>query len=141
MNGQCRSQERTLAGVHVLVVDNDADEREMLAFVFNMHGARVTAVGSAAEALAAARNGRPDVLVSDVLLPERDGYSLVRELRTWPPPEGGRIPAVAVTGCCQEGDRTEAIDAGFQVHLGKPVPLETLLEVVAKLARVSRAAV
>lgn len=123
-----------LDGVHVVVVDDSTDEREMLTFIFEKLGATVTTAPSADEALSAIRAVRADVLVSDIGLADRDGYSLVRELRTWPSADGGETPAVALTGWCGEGYRTAAIDAGFQAHLAKPVPVDTLVAVVAALA-------
>jgi CheY-like chemotaxis protein len=125
-----------LGGVHVVVVDDSDDEREMLAFVFARYGAKVTALASANEALSAVRAAKPDVLVSDIELEDGNGYTLVRELRTLPPAEGGDTPAVALTGWGSESDREAAIDAGFHVHMVKPVPVEALVTVVAALSGV-----
>ena len=123
-----------LDGVHVLVADDCEDEREMLEFVFGLHGATVTAHASATATLSAVRDAKPDVLVSDIGLVGIDGYDLVRELRSWPADQGGETPAIALTGWSSESDRAEAIAAGFHVHIVKPVAVEALVAVVAALA-------
>lgn len=128
-----------LAGVHVLVADDCEAECEMLVHTLSLYGATVTATTSVRSALATVRAERPDVLVSDITFEDGDGYSLARELRAMPPTDGGQTPAVAVTGWATEADRAAAIDAGFHVHLAKPVPLETLVAVIATLARHGRA--
>lgn len=125
-----------LQGVHVLVAEDSADVRDMLSALFEAFGARVTAVESETEALAAIRVARPDVLVSDITLEASDGYSLVEELRTWAPDEGGDTPAIAISGWCAESDRSRALEAGFQALLAKPVAVETLLDLVVRLTRV-----
>jgi CheY-like chemotaxis protein len=80
----------------------------------------------------------PDVLVSDVGMPEQDGYTLIKELRSRNGEEGGLIPAVALTGYAGEADETRAREAGFQMHLSKPVDAKTLIAAVTSLARLSR---
>jgi CheY-like chemotaxis protein len=133
--------DRQLEGVDVLVVDDSPDELELFALILPQWGASVRTMTSADEALAAVRASRPSVLVSDIALgPGRDGYQLIRELRSWPAELGGDLPAVAVTGWCRACDSAAAIDAGFQVHLSKPVPIETLVAVIASLARAQGAA-
>jgi CheY-like chemotaxis protein len=134
------SRDKLLAGVCVLVVVDDFGERELLSFVLEYRGAAVVAVGSAEDALASLACDQPDVLVSDVGLPAIDGCGLIAELRRQPPAQGGRIPAVAITDRCGTRDSVQAIDAGFQVSLPKPVPLDTLVAVVAGLARAQRTA-
>jgi CheY-like chemotaxis protein len=126
--------ERLLEGVSVLIADNSADQLELMEFVFRRCGASVIAVASESAALSAIRSVRPDVVVSDIGLAEGDGHSLVREMRTWMAAEGGRTPAVAVTGWCRESDRLAAIDAGFQMYLAKPVHLTVLIDAVTDLA-------
>jgi CheY-like chemotaxis protein len=123
-----------LDGVHVLVVDDSDDEREMLAFVLGASGARVTAVASAAAALATIRREPPDALVSDISLPEMDGHGFIRRLRASDPEDGGRIPAVALSGWGGFDEGTQSIDSGFQAYLSKPVEIDTLVAVVAGLA-------
>ena len=129
------NQFNCLDGIHVLVADNSEAEREMLVHVLGLYGARVSATGSARSALHAIRATKPDVLVSDISLDDCDGYCLVRELRALPAAAGGETPAVAVTGWATESDRAAALEAGFHVHLVKPVALEALVTIVATLAR------
>ncbi|HZM90600.1 MAG TPA: response regulator [Blastocatellia bacterium] len=127
----------SLEGLWVLVVDDEADARELVATLLHQCGARVTPVGSAPEALAVITAGedgrRPDVLVSDVSMPEVDGYELVRRVRELGPESGGRIPAVALTAYGRSIDRIRALSAGFQMHMPKPVEPAELATVVASL--------
>ena len=127
----------SLAGVWALVVDDEADARELVATLLQQCGAKVTPVGSAHDALAvitAGENGRrPDVVVSDVSMPEVDGYELMRRVRELAPETGGRIPAVALTAYGRSVDRIRALSAGFQMHMPKPVEPAELATVVASL--------
>jgi PAS domain S-box-containing protein len=123
----------TLRGVRVLVVDDQDDARELLERVFAECDAEVETVASAAEALEAIRRRRPDVLVSDLGMPGGDGYELVRRLRALPPDQGGGIPAAAVSALARPEDRRRALQAGYQVHVAKPVEAAELLAAVAKL--------
>jgi PAS domain S-box-containing protein len=125
--------------MHVLVVDDEADARELLQPLFESCGARVTVVASAAEALEAVRQLHPDVLVSDIAMPEEDGYSLIQKVRALRPEQGGRIPAVALTGYAQAEDRKRALLAGFQIHVPKPVEPAELVAVVWNLSERKRA--
>jgi signal transduction histidine kinase/ActR/RegA family two-component response regulator len=129
-----------LAGVHVLVVDDDADVLELLATVLKSHGASVTAALSAAEALSAIKRARPHVLISDISMPVINGYELIRAVRSLPPESGGRIPAASVTAFAREEDRLQSLAAGFQTHIPKPVLPDELVEIVARLAGRSSAA-
>jgi PAS domain S-box-containing protein len=124
--------EPSLEGVRVLVVDDDADVRGMMQAVLSERGAQVRAAASAGEALDAAQREPPDVLVSDLAMPEMDGYALLRELRGRPqtPP----IPAAAVTAYARPEDRKQALLAGFQMHVAKPIEPDELVAVVASLA-------
>jgi CheY-like chemotaxis protein len=100
-------------------------------------GARVRAAASAAEALAALGEFRPDILVSDIGMPHEDGYALLRRVRALSPEEGGRIPAVALTAYAQEDDRMRALMAGYQVHVSKPINPTEFVAVVVGLAGVT----
>jgi len=122
-----------LQGVKVLVVDDIADIREYVAFVLEQEGATVTSVSSAAEALSALTQVQPDVLVSDIGMAEVDGYMLMRQVRSLPPSQGGAIPALALTAYAGEMNEQQAIAAGFQRHLAKPVEPTVLLAVIAEL--------
>jgi CheY-like chemotaxis protein len=128
-----------LGGVHVLLVEDNDDEREMLVLVLRHQGARVTAVASACEALAALDRELPEVVVSDICLLDLDGYELVHRLRARDASRGGRVPAVAVTGWTTREDELHALDSGFQIHLSKPVALDTLVATIAGLAAECRA--
>ncbi|MEZ4410993.1 MAG: ATP-binding protein [Polyangiales bacterium] len=125
-----------LAGMHVLVVDDEQDTREMIQTLLEGCGARITAAASSAEAMRAFGVERPDVILSDVGMPDEDGYTFLQKLRE--APEGSDVPAVALTAYARSEDRTRALLAGFNNHIPKPVePLE-LLAVLASLARRSR---
>jgi signal transduction histidine kinase/CheY-like chemotaxis protein len=124
---------RRLAGVRVLVVEDDADSRELLLLVLAQQGASTAAAGSVPEALERLRELRPDLLLSDIGLPGEDGYSLIRRVRAWPAAEGGDVPAVALTAFAKQEDRQRALEAGFQEHVAKPVDPELLVSVLAGL--------
>ena len=119
----------TLQGLQVLLVDDEVDTREMLVTTLEFSGASVTAVDSVAAAKSAIALSLPDLLVSDIAMPEEDGYALINYLQT----QGIQIPAVALTAYASESDRQTAIIAGFQRHLAKPVVPEQLIAVVAEL--------
>lgn len=121
-----------LRGRKVLVVDDDGDNREMLATVLEQTGALVTTAESAAAALSAFQRDGADVLVLDIGLPDEDGFSLLRKLRA---SRGGSIPAIALTGYDSPEDRRQADGEGFQAHLTKPVALAHMLAAVARVLR------
>jgi len=126
----------SLEGVWALVVDDETDARELVATLLEQCGAKVTAVASAQEALAAVSSEQqkgPDILISDVSMPEVDGYDLIRRIRELPPERGGRTPAVALTAYGRSIDRIRALSAGFQMHMPKPVEPAELATVVASL--------
>jgi PAS domain S-box-containing protein len=122
-----------LEGVRVLVVDDEADTRDYLTTLLKQSQADVLAVASAQAALEAVEEWKPDVLVSDIGMPQQDGYSLVRKLRSRSKEQGGKIPAAALTAYARAEDRRRAIQAGFQLHLPKPVDPSELITVVASL--------
>ncbi|WP_414589011.1 PAS domain S-box protein [Scytonema sp. PCC 10023] len=122
-----------LGGLRVLVVDDEPDARQLLSTVLLQHKAQVIAVSSAREALVTLQKFQPDVLVSDIGMPQEDGYSLIRKIRALPG-ESGRTPAVALTAYARAEDRTQALNAGFQLHVAKPVNPTELATVVANLA-------
>jgi len=130
------SEVRTpLTGLHALVVDDDRDARELVAEVLRSHGMRVTMVGSAAEGLAALDRSVPDVIVSDLAMPELDGFELIRRVRERQAERGGAVPAVALTAYARPEDTARSLTSGFQVHLAKPVDMEDLVSTVATLAK------
>ncbi len=113
----------TLTGIAVLVVDDNDDGREMLVTALRGYGARVTSVGTSEEALELLLEASfvPDVLISDVGMPDTDGYELIRQVRTSPNPRTRQIPAIAVTAYVNPEDRVRAMVAGYQAHLAKPI--------------------
>lgn len=125
----------TLAGIRVLVVDDEADARDVLWQILSGRGAAVTACASVAEALATIDRIAPHVLVSDIGMPEEGGHELIRKVRMLGEPIG-RVPAVALTAFSSLDDRTQALLAGFQTHLSKPVDARELILTVAALAGV-----
>ncbi|MBD0263222.1 MAG: PAS domain S-box protein [Tolypothrix sp. Co-bin9] len=125
----------TLDNLRVLVVDDEADTRQWIVTVLSQCGAKVTAVSSTSEALEALETLQPDVLISDNGMPGEDGYALMRKIRELEPKLGGRIPAVALTAYASVEDYREAIDAGFQLHVAKPVRAAELVAIVASLGQ------
>ncbi len=122
-----------LSGIRILVVDDDADSRDFIAFVLEQDGAFVIAVSSAFEALQTLAEVKPDVLVSDISMPEMDGYMLIHQIRALTPEQGGQILAIALTAFARNDDQQEALKAGFQMHLSKPLNPEELIAAIAKL--------
>lgn len=123
-----------LSHLTVLVVDDERDARELLEFVFTRVHAAVRTAASAAEALALLDALVPDVLVSDISMPDMDGFDFIRCVRRRSPEHGGQVPAVAVTACARAEDRARAIASGFQRHVPKPVDVAELVDIVASLA-------
>ena len=125
----------SLKGVRVLVVDDDTDAREMLKVALEQYGARVAVASSADEAFAAISADCPEVLVSDIEMPDTSGYELIRRLRQADSQEVRRLPAVALTAYARTEDRVKALLAGFQTHVPKPVEPAELVTVIASLAQ------
>jgi CheY-like chemotaxis protein len=123
----------SLAGIRVLVVDNEPDACALIAAVLERWGADVTTVGSAAEAMQRIRQSRPDVLLSDIAMPGEDGYDLIRQVRALDD-EMGPLPAAALTAFATATDRARTLLAGYQAHLPKPIEAAELGAVVAALA-------
>ncbi|MEB3338431.1 MAG: PAS domain-containing protein, partial [Leptolyngbyaceae bacterium] len=130
-----RQEGLSLAGLQILAVEDEIDNRELLQWMLEGYGAEVVAVASAREALSAltADPGKYDVLVSDIGMPQEDGYWLIQQVRALDAESGGQIPAIALTGYAGEQSRQEAIAAGFQAHLAKPVDPDDLEWMVANL--------
>jgi CheY-like chemotaxis protein len=124
-----------LNGLQILVVDDDADNREFMVFALTTYGANAIATASSDEALRALQQFKPDVLVSDIGMPDEDGYALIRQVRMLEHKNGGNIPAIAVTGYTRDSDRNQALTAGFQLHLSKPIQAIELVAAIAKLCR------
>jgi PAS domain S-box-containing protein len=125
----------SLEGLRILVVDDEADARDLLIQILKEFGVEVVAVATAEEAVRVLTEqaSRLDVLVSDIGMPNEDGYTLLRRVRSLPPERGGRIPAVALTAYARTEDRRAALLAGFQFHVAKPVELAELIAAIASL--------
>ena len=126
-----------LNGFWILAVDDEADARELVSFMLQMNGAKVTTANSAVEALDILKSsaGRlPDILLSDISMPNESGYALLEKIRALPEEHGGQIPAVALTAFSRPEDRAAAYDAGFQKHLGKPVEPDDLISAIIETA-------
>jgi len=122
-----------LRNLRALVVDDEKDTRELLAFVLNQCEVQVTLAASASEVIALLAREQFDVLISDIGMPTEDGLSLIRRLRRLPPSLGGHIPALALTAYARSEDRIAALKAGFQMHLAKPIEPNDLLVTIATL--------
>jgi PAS domain S-box-containing protein len=127
-----------LRGMRVLLVEDDRDTRDLVTTMLRHFRGDVRPVGSAAEALAAMDTWTPDVLVSDIHMPETDGYDLIRAVRARSPERGGAVPAVALTALARSEDHRRALDAGYQVHVPKPVTPAKLTAVLGFLLRQPR---
>jgi PAS domain S-box-containing protein len=127
-----------LDGLKVLIVDDERDTLEMLRVGLTHCGAEVTIVGSGVEALEALSSSTPDVIISDIGMPDMDGYEMMRKIRALPADSGGRTPAVALTAYARTEDRLQALRSGYQMHVPKPVELAELVAVTASLAQRSR---
>lgn len=123
-----------LAGLRVLVVEDEADTLEFLIATLEMAGAMVVGVSSATQALAAIAEQKPDVLVSDIGMPELDGYSLIRQVRSQESDSEPVLPALALTAYARDSDRARALNAGFHQHISKPIQPDRLITVVKNLA-------
>ena len=125
--------DRTLDGVIVLVVDDDRDSRDVVTVFLEAADARVFTAASADEALSVLQREHVDILLADIAMAGEDGYSLIRNVRALEPPLK-TIPAIALTSFTGEAHRVRALQAGFQIHLGKPIESRTLVDAVASLA-------
>ena len=124
-----------LDGLKILVVDDEADTRELLKQGLEYCGAKVKVVGTAAEAVDGLVTFVPDILISDIGMPEVDGYDLIRQIRGLPANRGRKIPAIALTAYTRVEDRLQALRAGYDMHVPKPVELAELVAVAASVAR------
>ncbi|MEJ6480828.1 PAS domain S-box protein [Nostoc punctiforme UO1] len=132
---ELNTDDTLLAGIQILLVDDQADVREFFSFALEQYGATVTAVESAAEALEILMQSKPDILLSDIGMPLMDGYMLLREVRKLPPEQGGQIPAIALTAYAGEINYNQAMAAGFQKHLPKPVDPAELAAAIDNIIR------
>lgn len=121
------------SGLRILMVDDEADMRDLGIVILREYGASVETVTSAAEALLALEQFKPDILISDIGMPEVDGYAFMRQVRARPPEQYGQIPAIALTAYAGEFNQQQAFAAGFQIHIAKPVSPEELVQAIARL--------
>lgn len=120
-----------LQGLQILVVDDDRDSREMMVVALEAEGAKVISVGTVQSAFEALSTWKPDFIISDIRMPDADGYGFLQGLRS----RNLAVPAIAVTAFARDEDRQAAFDAGYQSHLSKPVDLDLLYKTIAELAR------
>src|SRR5689334_15223 len=121
-------------GLRVLLVDDEAEAREIISTVITRTGGEVTACKSASEALAMLLEWKPDVILSDIAMPDEDGYSFIGKVRSLPREKGGATPAAALTAYARDVDRSQALAAGYQMHIAKPIAATQLVTIVARLA-------
>jgi signal transduction histidine kinase len=124
-----------LSGIQVLVIDDDTDSREFVEFILERAGASVTAIATATEGLLALTQSPPDVLLSDIGMPDMDGYMLMEQIRALAPDRGGGVRAIALTSYVGDFNQQQALQAGFQEHISKPVEPEVLIKAIAKLVK------
>jgi len=124
---------RPLLGIRVLVIDDEPDMRDVIAFSLEQSGAEVMTVATATEALAALAQFQPDILLSDIGMPGMDGYMLLRQVRALSPEQGGQVLAIAFTAYATEVEQQQALQAGFQEHLAKPIEPDILVKEIVKL--------
>jgi CheY-like chemotaxis protein len=123
-----------LSGLTVLVVDDEIDSLELIKVFLEHCGAQVETANSVEKALNYLTETLPDVLVSDIGMPDADGYELIRRVREFAPERGGSIPAVALTAYARSEDKTRALHSGFQTHLAKPIEMDELITAISKVS-------
>lgn len=133
------NNEGKLKNLWILIVDDEADARDMVSFMLQINGAQVTTARSAVEALEVLQGIgdfqiTPDVIISDIGMPNEDGYALIQKIRALPVAQGSKIPAIALTAFNRPEDKRNALDAGFQLHLGKPIEPENLVLAITEAA-------
>jgi signal transduction histidine kinase/ActR/RegA family two-component response regulator len=128
------SDSRSLDGLRVLLVDDEAEARQIISTVIARTGAEVKICASASEALAKLAEWKPDVILSDIAMPDEDGYSFIGKVRALSREKGGETPAAALTAYARDVDRRQALAAGYQMHIAKPIGAGQLVTMIAKLA-------
>ncbi|MBD1834463.1 PAS domain S-box protein [Cyanobacteria bacterium FACHB-472] len=132
-NSQLSEPNSDLNGIQVLVVDDEPDSREFVAFVLELAGAKVMTAATAAEALTMLMRSKPTVLLSDIGMPDMDGYMLMQQVRALPAEQGGQVRAIALTAYAGDFNQQQALQAGFQQHLSKPIEPEKLVTAISRL--------
>jgi PAS domain S-box-containing protein len=133
-----KAAKNDFAGIRILVVDDDADSREMLRYVLEDTKAHIMTAGSAGEALAQFSTFEPDILISDLGMPELDGYDLIKQIRALPTESGGRTPAIALTGYVGAEEQKRVQSSGFNIHVAKPVDFNKLMKIINNLLHKSK---
>jgi signal transduction histidine kinase/ActR/RegA family two-component response regulator len=133
-DAQGQPQYAGLAGTRVLVLDDSHDAREIIALILRRAGANVTTATTPQEARLLLPDARPDVIVSDIAMPDEDGYEFIQSVRMLPPEGGGAIPAIALTAYAREEDRLKSLNAGFQAHMAKPIEPGDLVDLVSQFS-------
>jgi CheY-like chemotaxis protein len=129
------SEQVRLPGLRVLIIDDETDSRELLRLMLESAGARVTSAASSSEAMELLAQSPHDVVLSDIGMPQEDGYSFIKRLRSLPDPALSELPAIALTAFARGEDRRRALFAGYQMHLAKPVEPTELITLIASLTR------
>jgi signal transduction histidine kinase/ActR/RegA family two-component response regulator len=124
----------SLDGLRVLLVDDEAEARQIISTVITRTGGEVRTCKSASEALLKLAEWKPDVILSDIAMPDEDGYSFIQQVRTLPRDKGGETPAAALTAYARDVDRRQALAAGYQMHIAKPISASQLVTMIARLA-------
>lgn len=132
-NNNNSNLELNFNGIKILLVDDEPDNLEFLKFVLENYGASVETATSAPEAFKLFLQNKPDILISDIAMPEVNGHTLMRQIRALPPEKGARIPAIALTAYAGDTNRQESLQAGFNLHLAKPIQVDKLAQTVAQL--------
>lgn len=130
-----QSKFRLLDGLRLLIVDDNIDTLKLVAFIFEDYQVQVRTAVSVDEAIKVIQEWKPDMLISDICIPGKDGYSLIRSIRSLEAEEGGFLPAVALTGYLFPDDYIQAFNAGFQMYISKPFDPDELVAIVAQLAK------
>ena len=134
-SGEMRALDlHSLDGLRVLLVDDEPEARQIISTVITRTGAEVTACACASEALVKILEWKPDVILSDIAMPDEDGYSFINKVRSLPREKGGATPAAALTAYARDVDRRQALAAGYQMHIAKPVGAGQLVTMIARLA-------
>ena len=133
-NGLLPDKAKRLNGIHTLIVDDEADARELITFILAEHGASVTTAATVSEAVEKFHTINPDLIISDIEMPDEDGFSLIEKLLDFNERERKNIPAIALTAHALPSERLEVLSAGYQKHLAKPIEPAELVAVVVKLA-------
>lgn len=131
------NNEGRLKNLWILIVDDEADARDMVSFMLQINGAKVTTARSAVEALDVLKKTSelkppPDIIISDIGMPNEDGYALIQKIRALPISEVSNIPAIALTAFNRSEDKKAALEAGFQIHLGKPIEPDILITAICE---------